>query len=477
MNTQERKMRYLLKRTERSGFMSRLRGSIDYVIEMSLSQNYKGENPAIRAVYSPLRISLLAMLVLFVVVGGVGSTVPIESAAVASGTVVVLSNKKTVQHLEGGIIRNILVKEGDLVKEGQPLLELNDVAPKASQTIVQGEVYAARVAEARLLALKENLGAFVIPAEIQEAAKERPELQKVIATQTDLFLTQQQMRDGKIRTLNQRKEQYNEEIVGLEAQVRSADGQLSLIKQEVEPMERLVEKGFAAKPQLLAIQRKHAELVGNRGQYIASIAKAKQSITETQMQISNTENEFATQNTDELKDVQSKLADLEEKLRTATDVMSRTVIVAPYEGVVTGLKYHTVGGVIAPGTPIMEIIPQNELLIVEAQVKPSDIDMLKLGSDTKISLSAYKTRSLPRLDGKVTYLSADTSTAQQGLEMRSFYTARVEINAGELARVNNKVRLYPGMPVEVFIHTGSRSFLGYIFAPIVSSLYRAFKED
>lgn len=472
-----RHMRYVMLKYERHPRMRQLHEVVDHVVDVVSHRQYTGDNPAIAAIYSPLRVSLMIVIALFVVIFVFGSLVPINSAAIASGKITVLSNKKTVQHLEGGIIKDILVKEGDIVKKGQPLIELNDIAPKASKFIVQNEVNVARVTEIRLAALKDNLGEMHIPDEIIEAARSNTELAKAIKTQTDLFNTQREMHKGRLGTLKQRIEQYNEEIIGLEAQVKSADAQLELIVEEVEPMQRLVDKGYVAKPQLLAIQRKKEELEGNRGQFLASIAKARQSIIETEMHIANTVNELATENMDETKDVQKELADTEAKLRAASDVMNRTIITSPYEGVVTGMQYHTVGGVIAPGTPIMDIIPQNELLIIEAEVKPTDIDTVKIGADTQITFSAYKTRRLPKVHGNVTYLSADALTTQNSAQAYSFYKARIEIDAEELARVDSEIRLYPGMPAEVFINTGSRSFLGYIFAPLTDSFNRAFRED
>lgn len=448
----------------------------DHVVSVSGNREYQGDNPAIKAVYSPMRYSLLIMLALFFIIFIIGSLAPIESAAVATGTISVLSNKKTVQHYEGGIIREILVKEGEQVKQGQKLIVLNDIAPKASQSVARNEWNIAKVTEARLLAHKNSDPNMQVAKAIEQAAKSNPDLAKAIATQRDLFTTQRETQDTKLQTLRQRIAQHDEEIKGLQAQVKSAEGQLALIAQEIEPTERLVEKGYAAKPQLLALQRQQEELAGNRGQYLSSIAKARQSITESELQIANLQNEFATQIADELKDAQAQIADLEEKLRATSDVLDRTVITSPYEGIVTGLQYHTVGGVISPGTAIMDIIPQKEQLIIEAQVSPGDIDVVQAGLETSIMFSAYKTRSMPRLTGKVTQVSADVFADPQGAQP-SHYRVKVQVNEGELDRLDQNVRLYPGMPVEVFINTGSRSFLGYLFAPVTASMHKAFRED
>lgn len=472
-----RRLRYHSKRFERHRFIKKLYIFADHVIEVACHRHYAGSNPAIATIYSPLRTSLLVMLALFFVLFVLGSLVPIESAALAKGTIAVLTNKKTVQHLEGGIIRAILVKDGDIVKEGQPLIELSDVGARANQSIVQSELNMAKVTEMRLLALKEEGEEMTLSPDIEAAMQQDAKLTKAVATQKDLFLTQQRARISKLKTLKQRVEEFNEEIKGLEAQVASADSQLELVEQEVEPTQKLVDKGYAAKPQLLALLRHQKELQGNRGQYMASIAKARQSITEAELQITTMENEFASQNAEQLRDAQAKVSDLEEKHRATSDVMHRTIITSPYEGIVTGLKYHTIGGVIAPATPIMDIIPQNERLIVDAQIQPSDIDVVSPGLDTKIVFSAYKTRNLPRINGKVSQVSADVFSNQQNAQLMPYYAVKVEVDSAELAQLGSKLKLTPGMPVEVFIHTGSRSFLAYLFAPITGSLQRAFKED
>ncbi|PZP84035.1 MAG: HlyD family type I secretion periplasmic adaptor subunit [Azospirillum brasilense] len=464
------------RRYEHRPWVKKVRETTDFIVTTTCNREYKGENEAVRAIYGPLRITMIAMLVLFFVIFVIGSLAPIKSAALAKGTIVVLSNNKTVQHLEGGIIRDILVSEGQLVKKGQTLIELNDISPKAARNIARIELYMARITEARLMALKQEKEEMEIAAEILEAAAENKDLKKTIDTQRDLFLTQRDLQEGKMATLKQRIEEYNEEIGGFEAQVKSAEGQLALIQEEIEPMERLVAKRYAAKPQLLALHRKKEELEGNRGQYTANIAKTKQSIGEAELQLTTLRHEFASQIADELGDAQAKISDNEERLASAADIMHRTTITSPYEGIVTGMKYHTVGAVISPGEALMDIIPQNEPLVIDAQVQPADIDVVSKGLHTRIVFSAYKTRSMPRLTGEVTRVSADV-LATKDIQPVHYYNARVEVSGEELARLKSRIHLYPGMPVEVFIETGSRSFMGYLFAPITSSLERAFKED
>lgn len=450
---------------------------MDSFITLVSNKEYKGSNPAVASSHAPIRATAIVVTAITLIAFIFGVLVPIESAAIASGSVVVIGKRKTVQHLEGGIVKNILVEEGELVKKDQPLLEISDVAPKANREIVQSELWVMRASEARLYSLQNNAEKIEFSDEFKLVAKDNPELGKTMQSQTDLFNTQRESQQGKINSLKQRIEGMKEEIIGLKAQKESAEGQLVLIKDELVGIEELFKKGMSTKPRLLDLQRRAEELKGNSGQYAAQIAKTEQSITEAQMDVINLTNEFASKIAEESRDVRSKISDYEEKLRAATDVMQRTVITSPSEGIVTGLKFHTVGGVIAAGTPIMDITPQSDKLVMEVHVQPTDIDVVETGMNARIVLSAYKSRRMPMLTGKVTQVSADAFNEQQGIQSVSYYTARVEVDSKELAALDSKIKLYPGMPVDVFINTGSRSFFAYLLAPLTDSLQRAFKED
>lgn len=467
----------VLRHYEHHPRAQRAKAFSDHVVATVSHKEYSGENGAMRAIYSPMRVSMVVMLTLFFTIFVLGSFVPIKSAALATGKVVVLSNNKIVQHLEGGIISKILVSEGDVVEEGQPIMELNSVSSQAARNIARIELYMARITEARLLALKREHNVMEIPDEIVEETTRNYDLQKTIENQTNLFVTQRNMQRGKLATLQQKVAEYDEEIKGFQAQVDSVNGQLELIEEEIIPLVGLMEKGHVTKPRVLALKREEKELEGNRGQYMASIARTRQSIREAELQLTTLRHEFASEMAGEFSAAQTTISDNEERLASADDVVRRTVITAPYEGIVANLRYHTIGGVINPGERIMDIIPQNEQLVVQAQVKPSDIDVVKNGLETGVVFSAYKTRNMPRLQGKVTRVSADVASQDEGQQAEAFYKARVEVDSQELAKLSAAVMLYPGMPVEVFIETGSRSFLGYLFAPITASLDKAFKED
>lgn len=239
-------------------------------------------------------------------------------------------------------------------------------------------------------------------------------------------------------------------------------------------MATLLAKGLTSKPRLLALQRESEALRGQRGQNIASIARIEQNIAEMKLQIINQKNDFATEIAGELKETRSRMNEYRERLGATKDVMQRTVITSPSEGIVTGLSVHTVGGVIEPGQPIMDIVPQDQPLVLEVRVQPMDIDVVSKGLPARVIFSAYKSRRMPLLTGSVTQVSADAFTDNQGL---SYYTAKVEVSPDEISRVEMPIRLTPGMPTDVYIRTGSRSFLGYLLAPVMDSMHQAFREE
>lgn len=466
-----------LVKWEKATLTRRFMDACDQFITLVTHREYTGGNPAIARVYAPLRASVITILAIIFITLVFGLLVPIESAAIAHGRVVVVGQRKTIQHLEGGVIKSILIKDGDVVKKGQPLIEISDVTPRANRSIVQADLWNERVAEARLSSLRENKEEVHYPADIMAEAKTNVDLAKTIQVQSALFVTQREAQLGKLNTLKQRIAGYKEEIGGLQAQIQGAEGQMRFLKEEIVMMQTLLKQGLATKPRLLALQREMEALRGSRGQNIAQIAQIEQNIAEMDLQIINQENDFATQIAGELKETQSKINDFKERLSSAVDIMDRTVIVAPTEGVVTGLKMHTIGGIIHAGEPILDVVPQNAQLILEVRVQPGDIDVVKPDLNARVLLSAYKARRMPVLMGKVTQVSADAFTEQQGAQLVSYYTAKVEVPQSEIHASGMPINLTPGMPADVYIRTGSRTFIGYLMAPITDSMEQAFREE
>lgn len=465
-----------VKQAEASPRIAQSITQMDRGIHLIVDRDYISNNEAVAAVQAPLVAALRVILVLIALVMVWGGLVPIESAAMAQGKVVLLSNKKTIQHLEGGVIKEILVKEGDPVIQGQPLIRLNDTAAAASRDVLQGQLYVARAGEARLIAERDGLKDIPFDPDMVKEAEKNEAVAKIFAAQQRMFDSEQQSHKAKLAILDQRIAEAREEIVGLKSQSSSASDQVKSLKAEIATVRRLLAQGYETKPRLYALQRRQSELAGSRGQYDAQIAKAQQTIAETQMQILDQQKEFENKNSEDLRDAQSQVADLQDKLRAAQDVVDRTVITAPAGGIVTGLRYHTSGGVIAPATPIMDIVPQDDQLIIEARLKPADISNVHPGLDARILFTSYKMRNTPKVPGKVTQVSADAFTDEHNPQLASYYTAQIEVDKEFIRQMAQPVELYPGMPAQIMVRTGSRSFLGYLFSPITDSMRSAFRE-
>lgn len=422
--------------------------------------------------YLRFGVAVVTLTLLFFV--GWGGIAPLDSAAVAPGSVVVASNRKTIQHLEGGIITDILVKDGDKVEEGQELVRLNATSAKARRELITGKLLSARATEARLLAQRDGKEEIEV-TEGLKALGEKEDYQQVLDGQKNMFETRRKAYLGEMQVLDQRIVQLEEKITGMQAQKTASERQLVLIAEEIKTNTALLEKGLSIKSRLLALQREEASLQGEIGNFTSEITNIQEKIGETKIQKLNRENEYQKEVATDLKDTQQEIAGLEEQLSASSDVFDRTVITAPHAGTVTGLKYHTVGGVIAPGTAIMDLVPRDDMLMVEVRIQPQDIDVVHPGLKAKVRLSAYRSRMIPRLDGKVEYVSADRFVDEKA--QMAYYLGRVRIDEEEMKKLAGKVELYPGMPAEVFIVTGSRTLLEYLGAPLIQSFQRSLIED
>ena len=423
--------------------------------------------------YGPIRAGLLVAALFFGGFGTWAAWAPLSSAAVASGQVRVDGHRKTVQHLEGGIIRDILVRDGDAVQAGQVLARMDATQPDATRDLLQGQHNALQALEARLVAERDRLPTIRFPAHL-EAQRSDLTMATILAGQETIFASRQRAMEGQMAILNQRIEQFRSEIDGKRAQVASAERQAVLIGDEINGIAALVAKGLERRPRLLALQREGARLEGILGEQAGLIAKAEQGIGEARMQMADLINTQANEIASELRDVQTKLADLEEKLRAASDVAERTEILAPHTGRVLHLRHFTPGGVVKPGEPILEVVPWDDKMVIEAKVRPLDIEAVHAGLPAEVRLSAYKSRSTPTVPGTVIHVSADSLVDDRSGE--SHYMADIEIAPEQLARLDG-VRLAPGMPAEVMIVTGERTALQYLLLdPVRESFSRAWRE-
>lgn len=442
----------------------------NYIVPTNTEEEKAPENIARGAIL----FGVVMMFFIFGIFGLWASIAPLDSAAIAPGKVVLDSSRKTIDHLEGGIVKTIFVREGDIVADGDPLIELDDTAARARRDLYLGQFVAAMATEARLLAERDGRDEVTFPKELLETIDEEVKVASNIDAQKRLFESRRESLQGRTEVLQQQIKQSDEEINGLREQISSSTQQLALLQSEIKDVQHLLKSGNAPKTRLLALQRRKAEIEGQRGERQSMIARSEQRINESKIQMYNLKTEFLNEVVAELKDTQGQISDLEEQLRTAQDVMKRIVVRAPIEGQVVGLNVFTEGGVIAPNEPIMEIVPSNDKLIVEARVKPQDIDIVQPGLLARVMLSAYKVRNVPPIEGTVITVSGDRFEEERTGE--AYFIARIEVDEAQLAKLKN-VELSPGMPADVLIVTGSRSLVSYLASPIKDSFNRAFREE
>lgn len=405
-------------------------------------------------------------------VGGWASTTQIAGALVASGSVVVDSNVKKVQHPTGGVVGELRARDGDLVKAGDVLVKLDDTVTKASLAIVTKGLNALYARAARLQAELQGAQQVTFPQVLLDQAGD-PEVMAVMASETNQFEVRRAGRLGQRAQLRERVAQLQEEIRGLAAQEAAKGREIDLINKELEGVRDLYNRNLIQISRLTALERDAARLEGDRGQFVASTAQAKGKIAETELQIIQIDKDLGAEVTKEQREVNDKIGELVERKVTAEDQLRRIEIRAPQDGMVLQSNVHTIGGVITAGDAIMLIVPQADTLSVEAKINPQDIDQVKIGAKVLLRLSAFNQRTTPELSGEVVRVSPDTTTDQR--TGQSYYTVRVSIPAGEMARLDN-VKLIPGMPVEAFVQTGERTVLSYLAKPLHDQLMRAFRE-
>lgn len=426
--------------------------------------------------FRDIRIAALAGIsALAVTAGTVGvwaTTAPLAGAVIAQGQVVVESNVRRVQHPSGGVVADIRVNDGDRVRAGDVLVRLDETTVRASLAMVENQLYQLLARQARLSAERDNTEPEV-PEELAQRAGDPP-VAKIIAGEASLLAARRGAINGQLSQLKERVAQIGEEIRGLEAQAESKREQIRLIQHELEGVRDLYKKNLVPLSRQTQLEREAARLLGENGQHTADMARAKGRITETELQMIQLGQEQRREVATELRDVETKIADLVERRVAALDQLRRIDLRAPQDGIVHQKTVHTVGGVISPGEQIMLIVPEKDGLVVEARIEPPMIDRLKLGQLVTLRFSAFNSATTPDLFGTLVRVAADLSKDQQ--TGASFYVARVGLTAGELTKLGDKT-LVPGMPVEVYIQTGTRTALAYILKPIEDQLNRSFRYD
>lgn len=427
-----------------------------------------------QATRGPLRLGLLLILVFFGGLVGSSHFIILASAAVAPGVVSPEGRRKTIQHLEGGIIRDILVKDGDVVAEGDPLIVLEDTNASAAYQQWLGQSINFQALLARLRAEQADAATLEFPDELVRLTAEAGE-SEVLETQRALFEARRRSHRESRAILTQREAQIENQIVGLVAEIDSLTRQSELLTQEVAGVRELVDKGLERRPRLLSLERELARLDGERASNTAAIARAREAIGETRLQLINLDTTRINEIVQAISENQAQLATVSERLRASEFVLSRTVIRSPLAGTVVQLRHHTIGGVIGAGEPILDLVPAGEELIVQAQVSPNDIDVVHQGLEARVHFSAFKQRNLPQIHGHVRKVSADSITDQA--TRASYYLAEVVVPLESIQKLDRNLVLAPGMQAEVMIVTGERSLLSYITDPFRDISRRGLVEE
>ena len=417
-------------------------------------------------------IGIVILIVTFGIFGTWGYFAPIDSAAIAPGVVTVKSHRKTVQHLDGGIISKLLAKEGDVVKAGDILMVLDGTEVKAQLEILRGQQISLTAQIARLTAERDRAKQINFPEDLQDLSN--PYIAEARLGESQVFSARKSTYEGEISVLNQRVSQLSSKIKGLQGQRFSKQELLKSYGDEAQDLKELLAEGFTSKLRLRDAERNFAANTGEAASLSAEIASSEMQIGETKLQILQIQKEFQKEVASKLSEVQAQLYDVDQRLHATADKVSRIDIEAPASGRVIGLSVHNIGGVITPGMHILDIVPQKEELIIDAKVSPIDIDRVHVGLLAEIRFSAFSQALMPKLEGKVINLSADKITDEK--TGAPYYQALVGITPDSLAKLG-RFELVPGMPAEVLINTGERTVFEYLMQPISNAFARAFIED
>ena len=409
--------------------------------------------------------------------GGFGywaTTVPLASAVVAQGHIVVASKRKDVQHLDGGLVRAIHVRDGDRVREGDILLELDPEKARPRYELNRFGYFSGLAQQARLRAEQDGAGTVDFSSVLVDEARRAGQIDDIIDAQRALFAARLTQFQGEQQILQSKMAVLHERIAGLRSEEQSVARQLELAKAELEIAEVLFRGGNTNRLRVHNIRRECVQLKGSAGRVNASLNEARKEIAEHELSLAQLTVKRQTNAVTELKEVENKLLTYKETYLAAQAELDRLTIRAPVRGTVVASGVHTIGGVVKPGETILQVVPSGDSLVVEARIRPADIDDFHIDAEAEIKLTGFKQRTTPSVHGRLLTVSADAITDQRTNE--AYYLANIGISEGELTRVGLEARLLPGMPVETMIKTGERTALAYLLQPIYDSIHRAWRE-
>lgn len=420
---------------------------------------------------------LAALATLALLVGGVGgwaANAELAGAVVTSGTLVVNSHSKKVQHPTGGVVGDLLVREGDRVEAGQILLTLDETATRANLRVVEASLFEARLRLARLRAERDGRDAFALSPALDTSGVGSGELAQMLDGERILMQLRREAREGAKAQLAERVSQLLQEITGLEGQVAAITGQIALIADELEGLHELHRKNLVPITRITTLARDRSALEGDRSRLVAAIAQTRGRITEINLQTIQIDQDMRSNVAGDIQATEARIAELTERKIAAQDQLRRVAVRAPGDGIVHQVAVHTVGGVIGAGDTLMSIVPDQDHLVVEARIAPRDIERVHVSQEALMRFTAFDQRTTPQVSGRVTRVSPDLSTDPR--TGASHFVIRLEIDENE-ARKLGETRLLPGMPVEIFMKTGARTALSYFSKPLTDHLLRAFREN
>ena len=420
----------------------------------------------------------ILLIAFFVLILGFGTFLawaffaPLDEGVVAHGVVTVVSNRKTIQHQYGGTIQKILVAEGDRVKKEQLLVRLNDAQAKANLATIRGEYFLALALEARLLTERKREAMIGFPKEITSMIH-LPEITDLIKTQQGLFNARRGILEKEIYILRENIEGLEEYIRRLEELQGTRSKQMELLTGEMNPLRELAEQGYYPRTKIIEMERMWADLSGKRSEDLGNIARTRKAVSEYKIRIVRVEQEFLKEVEGQLSEVQKKLAAFKDQYDATLDVLKKTEIDAPEDGFIMSLNVHTIGGVVMPGQRIMDIVPVNEELIVEAKVMTTDIDRLHLKLKADLRFIAFDAKKTPMIEGEVILVSADRFIDEA--TRMPYYLCQIRLTEDGIQQLGNR-HLQPGMPVQVIIKKGERTLMDYLIKPLFDRLAISFKE-
>ena len=443
----------------------------------------QGESEIIRL---RLRRPMIAgsIVVLVMVVGLLlwASLASIKGAVVAAAQVRVEGNSKVVKHREGGIIRRIYVHEGQFVRRGQVLMQLDPVQVQSNVDVWQAQYNTSLADIARFQALQAGSMDIHFPPELL-ARQSDPQVAALLAGERALHSSTMMLYSSQASVLRSQAEQLATQIQGMRAQMTSVDMQSGSIADELSGARELNRLGYAPKTRVSALDRSAAQLKGQKGSVLADIARAQQSIGSVRIQIAQLEQKKQSEAATGIRQAQDKLADAAPKLRATSESLFETTVRAPVDGYVFNLTQFTEGGVAAPGERLLDIVPTGTALVLNAHVKPNDIAEVHVGMPARVTLTAYNPRTTPPLDGQVILVSADATTTEDsgngGPPMQArepYYVVQIKVDPSQLQHIGKDIRMTPGMQASVSIITGSRTIMDYLLGPITDAMRTAMRE-